>query len=65
MTIIKSTKVAATADLEALKSEVSKFEASKITDGTSVGQVQDRFPSAAKVVETEIQKHEWFKEVHH
>jgi hypothetical protein len=65
LAILKSTVEAAKADLDLLNTEVCKFEASRIRDDTSVSEVQDRFPAAAKVVEGEIKKHEWFKEVHH
>ena len=64
MAILKSTVEAAKSDLELLNEEVSRFEASRIKEDTSVGEVQDRFPAAAKSVEKEIQKHEWFKEIH-
>ena len=62
LSVVKSTVVAAQADLESLNAQLSAFEDGRITTSTSVGELRSRFPTIAKEIETEIKEHQWAKD---
>ncbi len=62
LAVAKSTVDATKADMEALKSQLSSFEEGRITEETSVAELENRFPAIAKEVEDEIKNHEWSKD---
>ena len=62
LTVVKSTVDATKQDLEVLSQQLASFEAGRITEDTSVGELEDRFPAVAKEIEEEIKNHEWQKD---
>ena len=62
LAVVKSTVDATKADLEGLQASLAAFEAGRITDDTSLHALQNRFPSVATEVETEIKEHQWAKD---
>ena len=62
LTVVKSTVEATKQDLEVLSQQLASFEAGRITEDTSVGELEDRFPAVAKEIEEEIKNHEWQKD---
>lgn len=62
LAVAKSTVDATKADMDALKSQLASFEEGRITEETSVGELENRFPGIAKEVEDEIKNHEWAKD---
>ena len=47
------------ADIVELEGQLAELENFKITDETTIGQLQDRFPDVARQIEQGIKNHEW------
>jgi hypothetical protein len=62
LAVAKSTVDATKSDIDMLKSQLAAFEAGRITEETSVGELENRFPAIAKEIEEEIKNHEWQKD---
>ena len=62
LAVAKSTVEATKSDIDMLKSQLAAFEAGRITEETSVGELENRFPAIAKEIEEEIKNHEWQKD---
>ena len=62
LSVVRSTVDATKQDLEVLSKQLESFEAGRITEDTSVGELEDRFPAVAAEIETEIKNHEWQKD---
>ncbi len=62
MAVVKSTVDATKADLANLHAQLAAFESGRITEDTSYGELQQRFPAIAKEIEDEIKDHQWQKD---
>ena len=62
MAVVKSTVEATKADLANLHAQLAQFEAGRITEDTSVGELEQRFPEIATEIEEEIKNHKWAKD---
>lgn len=62
LSVVQSTVECTKSDLASLKQQLEVFEEGRITMDTSVGELQNRFPTIAKEIETEIKNHEWAKD---
>ena len=62
LAVAKSTVEATKADTEALKAQLATFEEGRITEDTSVAELENGFPALAKEVEDEIKNHDWSKD---
>jgi hypothetical protein len=62
LAVVKSTVEATKADLSLLNLQLADFEAGRITEETSVGELKDRFPGIAKEIEAEVKSHDWHKD---
>jgi hypothetical protein len=62
MAVVKSTVEATKMDLSNLNAQLSSFEDGRITEETSLNELENRFPELAAEAEDEIKNHLWAKD---